>query len=50
MKIVLVTMQLGPGYHHGTERYVRTLAGGLRERGHEVLCLAGDPERPAELA
>lgn len=43
MKILFVTMQLGPGYTQGTERYVTTLGEALRERGHHVSYLAGDP-------
>ena len=43
LKIAIVTMQLGVGYRHGTERYVRTLSKALRGRGHEVKVLAGDP-------
>jgi glycosyltransferase involved in cell wall biosynthesis len=43
VKIALVTMQLGPRYRHGTERYVATLGSALRARGHRVLALAGDP-------
>ncbi len=38
-------MQFARGYAQGTERYVGVLGEGLRERGHEVLVLAGDPER-----
>jgi glycosyltransferase involved in cell wall biosynthesis len=38
-------MQLGRGYGQGTERYVTLLAAGMRARGHEALCIAGDPER-----
>ncbi len=43
MRILFVTMQLGRSYAGGTERYVTTLGDALRERGHEVSCLAGDP-------
>lgn len=43
MDIAIVTMQLGPGYRHGTERYVETLGSALRRRGHRVRFLAGDP-------
>jgi len=45
MKVLLATMQLGRGHTQGTERYVSTLARGLRARGHAVVALAGDPER-----
>jgi glycosyltransferase involved in cell wall biosynthesis len=38
-------MQLGRGYGQGTERYLWTLAAGMRRRGHETVCIAGDPER-----
>lgn len=43
MRILMVTMQLGPGYSQGTERYVDTLTAHLRDRGHTVTQLAGDP-------
>ena len=43
MKILQVTMQFGRSYVQGTERYVATLSDGLRERGHDVLVLTGDP-------
>jgi glycosyltransferase involved in cell wall biosynthesis len=43
MKILFYTMQLGPRYHHGSERYVETLGGALAAAGHEVVYLAGDP-------
>src|SRR3972149_10054761 len=43
MKILFVTMQFGHGYAQGTERYLATLGACLRERGHEVSYLAGDP-------
>jgi glycosyltransferase involved in cell wall biosynthesis len=45
MRILLVTMQYGPGYGQGTERYLSSLGRSLRERGHEVSVLAGDPLR-----
>lgn len=45
MKILLATMQFARGYFQGTERYVRMLAEGLTARGHDVVVLAGDPER-----
>jgi len=48
MKIALATMQLGPAYHHGTERYVESLGESLATRGHDVLFLAGDPRAPKE--
>ena len=44
MRILFVTTQLGRGYVHGTERYLGSLAEGLRARGHEVVFLAGDPQ------
>jgi len=43
MRILFYTMQLGPRYHHGSERYVETLGGALTAAGHEVSYLAGDP-------
>ncbi len=45
MKILYATMQLGRGYGQGTERYVALLAAGARSRGHDAVCIAGDPER-----
>ncbi|HOA72608.1 MAG TPA: glycosyltransferase [Phycisphaerae bacterium] len=45
MKILYATMQFGRDYAQGTERYVAMLAAGMRERGHAVAILAGDPER-----
>ena len=44
MDIAIVTMQLGAGYRHGTERYVETLGSCLRRRGHRVDFVAGDPQ------
>lgn len=38
-------MQYGRGYYQGTERYLSILCAGLRQRGHEALVLAGDPDR-----
>ncbi len=55
MDVLFYTMQFGPGYGQGTERYVRMLADGLRARGHGVRIVAGDPlgrfgrRRPGEL-
>ncbi|MHC4443413.1 MAG: glycosyltransferase [Planctomycetota bacterium] len=43
MKIVFVTMQFGRSYVQGTERYVGSLGRCLRDRGHAVNYLAGDP-------
>lgn len=43
MRIVFVTMQFGPGYYQGTERYIRTLAAELLRAGHQVTVLGGDP-------
>lgn len=43
MKILFVTMQYGGAYRQGTERYIRTLGDALRDRGHEVGHLVGDP-------
>jgi len=45
VKILYATMQLGRGYGQGTERYLSILAAGMRRRGHETVCIAGDPER-----
>lgn len=45
MKILYATMQFGAGYSQGTERYLSILSGGIAERGHDVVFLAGDPER-----
>jgi glycosyltransferase involved in cell wall biosynthesis len=44
MKILYATMQFGPGYAQGTERYVSMLAGGMGGHGHSTAILAGDPE------
>jgi len=43
MKILLVSMQLGPAYRQGSERYAESLAESLADVGHEVSFLAGDP-------
>lgn len=43
MRILFYTMQLGPRYHHGSERYIETLGSSLAEAGHEIIYLAGDP-------
>jgi glycosyltransferase involved in cell wall biosynthesis len=45
MKILFATMQFGRGYSQGTERYLTILSRGLRDRGHETVILAGDPEQ-----
>lgn len=45
MRVLLATMQFGRGYRQGTERYLSDLGGGLQRLGHEVVYLAGDPER-----
>lgn len=45
MRVLLATMQFGRGYSQGTERYLSILSDGLARRGHEVVVLAGDPER-----
>jgi glycosyltransferase involved in cell wall biosynthesis len=45
MRILYATMQYGFGYSQGTERYLTILSAGMRELGHEVVFLAGDPER-----
>jgi glycosyltransferase involved in cell wall biosynthesis len=50
MKIALVTMQLGPEYSHGTERYIESLGSALCDRGHDVLFVAGDPQGHTEHA
>lgn len=44
MRILLATMQYGRDYTQGTERYLGILSQGLRERGHDVMFLAGDPD------
>jgi glycosyltransferase involved in cell wall biosynthesis len=52
MRILFVTMQYGHSYTQGTERYLGTLASCLRQHGHHVAFLAGDPlaqERPRGL-
>ena len=43
MNILMVTMQYGYAYTQGTERYVAMLSECLRERGHQVTILGGDP-------
>lgn len=43
MRILFVTMQYGSPYGQGTERYLGTLTVCLRQRGHDVAFLAGDP-------
>ena len=45
MKVLYATMQFGRGYGQGTERYVSILARGMRQRGHDAVVLAGDPEK-----
>lgn len=50
MKIVLVTTQLGDAYRLGTEHYVESLTASLRQRGHEVRLLVGDPRGHARHA
>ncbi|MBU0639360.1 MAG: glycosyltransferase [Planctomycetes bacterium] len=45
MKVLYATMQFGRGYGQGTERYLAILGRGLQARGHELVYLAGDPER-----
>jgi glycosyltransferase involved in cell wall biosynthesis len=49
VKVLFATMQFGPGYGQGTERYVSMLATGLAARGHAAVIVAGDPlrRRPA---
>lgn len=52
MRILFVTMQFGRSYTQGTERYISMLSECLRQRGHEVVVLAGDPlqvDRPRPL-
>lgn len=44
VRILLCTMQFGPGYNQGTEKYVRNLARDLSEQGCEVVVAGGDPE------
>ena len=44
MKVLFATMQFGRGYGQGTERYVVMMANGLRQQGHDVAVLGGDPE------
>jgi glycosyltransferase involved in cell wall biosynthesis len=45
MKVLFVHMQYGRSYLQGTERYLSMLGRCLRERGHRVAVLAGDPLR-----
>ncbi len=44
MRILLATMQYGPGYGQGTERYLSILRTLLPQHGCSTLVLAGDPE------
>ncbi|USD19892.1 glycosyltransferase [Microbulbifer variabilis] len=44
MKILFSTMQFGPGYNQGTEKYIRNLALDLSKRGCDVIVAGGDPE------
>ncbi|WP_444904969.1 glycosyltransferase [Microbulbifer sp. CnH-101-E] len=44
MKILFSTMQFGPGYNQGTEKYIRNLALNLSKRGCDVIVAGGDPE------
>jgi glycosyltransferase involved in cell wall biosynthesis len=41
--IVFATMQFGPGYYQGTERYIANLAKGLLHQGYRISVIAGDP-------
>lgn len=43
MRILLLTMQLGPAYGQGSERYAESLGAALAAAGHDVAYLAGDP-------
>ncbi|MCX2784427.1 glycosyltransferase [Microbulbifer thermotolerans] len=44
MKILFCTMQFGPGYNQGTEKYIRNLAHELSTQGCNVVVAGGDPE------
>ncbi|WP_193754320.1 glycosyltransferase [Microbulbifer sp. Q7] len=44
MKILFATMQFGPEYNQGTERYIRNVGKELIEDGYEVTVAGGDPE------
>ncbi|MCX2779820.1 glycosyltransferase [Microbulbifer thermotolerans] len=43
MKILFCTMQFGPGYNQGTEKYIRNLALNLSAQGCDVVVAGGDP-------
>lgn len=43
MRVLLATMQFGPGYTQGAEQYVADLGEALTRLGHEVVYLGGDP-------
>jgi hypothetical protein len=43
MHIVFATMQFGPGYQQGTERYIENLSLALIAAGHRVTVLANRP-------
>lgn len=44
VRILFCTMQFGPGYNQGTEKYVRNLALDLSTLGCEVVVASGDPD------
>ncbi|WNZ54762.1 glycosyltransferase [Microbulbifer sp. MKSA007] len=44
-RILFFTMQYGPGYTQGTERYIRNITSGLRDIGCDIIIAAGDPEK-----
>ncbi|WP_444931468.1 glycosyltransferase [Microbulbifer sp. SSSA002] len=44
-RILFFTMQYGPGYTQGTERYIKNIANGLTDIGYEIIIAAGDPEK-----
>ncbi|WP_288129618.1 glycosyltransferase [Microbulbifer sp.] len=45
VRVLLCTMQFGPGYNQGTEKYIRNLARDLSEQGCDVVVAGGNPER-----
>lgn len=43
--VLFATMQYGPGYYQGTERYLQNISRGLANMGYRVTIAAGDPQR-----
>lgn len=43
--VLFATMQYGPGYYQGTERYLQNISRGLANMGYRVTIAAGDPQK-----